>query len=65
MHTPSTGIMLLGVGILSLVWLYFPFIGAYRWFDGPAVTVDAKSEAPINGGEFSDLEGAKGEVAQQ
>ena len=59
--------MLLGVGILSLVWFYFPFIGAYRWFDGPAVTVDAKSEAPINGGEteFSDLEGAKGEVAQQ
>ena len=49
--TPATtnwaGVMLLGVLILSLVYYFFPYIGAYKWFLGPVreTPVDEASDA--------------------
>ena len=40
--TNWAGVMLLGVLILSLVYYFFPYYGAYKWFKGPV------RETPLN-----------------
>ncbi|GFR47638.1 hypothetical protein Agub_g9380 [Astrephomene gubernaculifera] len=39
------GVTLLATCALSLIWYYFPYYGAYKWFKGPVSTLEEGSEA--------------------
>ncbi|GLI62318.1 hypothetical protein VaNZ11_004926 [Volvox africanus] len=47
------GVTLLATCALSLIWFYFPFLGAYTWFKGPVGTLEEK-QADDSGSSSSD-----------
>jgi len=53
-------VALCGTFLLSNIWFFFPGIGAYKWFNGPARTVDDSVASMEDGGGFG---GGKDPVA--
>ncbi|KXZ54383.1 hypothetical protein GPECTOR_5g461 [Gonium pectorale] len=41
------GVTLLATFTLSLIWFFFPYYGAYKWFKGPVSTLDDDQDASV------------------